>query len=144
MARLLLRRTLSGFVPDDEASAELARKFAVNETYKAEVTKPRNLKMHRRYWALVTMVFHNCDQFKSVEQCHQYLKLRAGHSTTVVSKTTGEVYLVPDSIAFDKLDDTGFQEFWNKIVGVICEEIIPGLSADDLQLELEKLCGLAA
>lgn len=144
MARLLLRRTLSGFIPDDEASAELVRKFKVGETYKAEVTKPRNLKMHKRYWVLVTTVFQNCDQFASIDQCHQYLKLRAGHCTQVVSKATGEVFLVPDSIAFDKMDDAAFMEFWQKITQVVCTEIIPGLNADDLAHELEKLLGLAA
>lgn len=144
MARLYLQKTLNGFTAGDEATSEAMRKYKVGETYRAEVSKPRNLTMHRRYWALVTLCYQNSDQFKSAEQCHEYLKIRAGHCEPIASKTTGEVFLVPKSIAFSEMDDVGFAEFWNKVVQVICEEIIPGLDSDALELEIQRCAGLAA
>ena len=41
MARMYLRKTLSGFVPADEMSVETAKRFKVGETYKADIVKPR-------------------------------------------------------------------------------------------------------
>ena len=37
MARLYLKRTLSGFAPADEPSADIARKFKVGEIYRADI-----------------------------------------------------------------------------------------------------------
>jgi hypothetical protein len=144
MARLLLKRTLNGFVPADEASAEAARRFEIGQTYKGDVVKPRNLKTHRRYWALVDLIYQNSDQFKSKDQVHQYLKIRAGHSTTIISKSTGELFHVADSISFDTLDDIQFYEVYKRMLDVVVQDILPGVQVDAVQYEIEKLCGVAA
>jgi hypothetical protein len=144
MARLYLKRTLNGFAASDEASAEAMRKYKVGDTFRADVVKPRDLTNHRRYWALVTICFQNSDQFASAEQCHQYLKLRAGHCTPIASKLTGEVFYVPESISFSEMDEIGFQTFWQQVVNVVLTEVIPGIDQNSLIHEIEKICGVAA
>jgi len=143
VAEVFLRRTLSGFSPADEASAELCRSFKINETYRADIVRPRNGPWHRRYWKLVSVVYENCEQFASAELLHGYLKLRCGVSTPVASLATGEVFMVPGSIAFHRMTQEQFEAFWTKVVEVVTTEIIPGLNAKDLSQEIEKLCGLA-
>jgi hypothetical protein len=144
MAKLLLKRTLSGWTEADDESKALARKFVVGQTYRANISKPRELVSLRRYWGLVTLILDNSPQFTSKEQIHNYLKIRAGHCTPIVSKSTGEIFLVPNSIDFDSLDETQFQAVWNKVVDVVCEEILPGVSQDEINLEIQKCCGIAA
>ncbi len=144
MARLHLTRTLTGFAAADEPTAEAMRKYKVGDTYRAEVVKPRNIAMHRRYWALVTLCYQNSEQFSSTEQLHEYLKIRAGHCSQIVSKTTGEIFLVPKSIAFSEMDEVEFLEFWKRITDVICSEIIPGLDNEALELEIQRCAGMAA
>lgn len=142
MARLYLKKTLTGFAPADEQSAELARKYNLGETYRADVCRPRETTSLRRYWALINLVLMNSDEFKTKEQLHAYLKIRAGHATPIVSKKTGEIFLVPNSIDFDTLDEAQFLDVWSKIIDVVCAEILPGVQASEMQYEIEKICGL--
>lgn len=144
MAKLYLKRSLSGFIPADEASSELMRKYKVGEAYRAEMVRPRDGVAHRRYWALINIVLQNTEQFKSAELLHQYLKIRAGHCTPVVNKSTGEVYLIPASISYSTLDEVEFQKVWRAVVDVVCEEIIPGITEAEIEYEIQKVCGLAA
>ena len=144
MSELFLKRTLHGFTAADESSLDAMRKFKMGETYRANVVKPRNLKAHRKYWALVNLVYQNAEGYASAELVHAHLKLLAGRCSPVVSKATGETFLVPESISFSAMDEAEFQEFWARCIKAVCEHIIPGIEVDAVQYEIEKLCGVAA
>lgn len=144
MSELFLKRTLHGFTAADEGSQDAMRKFKMGETYRANVVKPRNLRNHRRYWALVNLVYQNTEGYASAELVHAHLKLLAGRCSPVVSKATGETFLVPESISFSAMDEAEFQEFWARCIKAVCEHIIPGIEVDAVQYEIEKLCGVAA
>ena len=144
MADLYLKRTLTGFAAADEATADAIKSYKLGDTYRATVVKPRNLKNHRRWWALCSLIYQNSDQFKSAEQVHDYLKILAGHCSQLVSKSTGEVYLVADSISFGALDEAQFQDVFGRAIKAVTEHILPGIEIDAVQYEIEKLCGLAA
>jgi hypothetical protein len=137
-------RTLNGLTPADDAGKEVLKRWPVGQALKVDVRKPRAHRSLRRYWGLVNLVFENSDQFKSTEQVHQYLKIRAGHCTHIVNKATGETFLIADSINYDNLDEDEFQKVWNSVVNVVCEEILPGITQPEIEHELQKCMGLAA
>lgn len=143
MARLLLRKTLVGWVNADDASAELAKRFIFQEVYRAEIVKPRSLKSLGRYWVLVQMILDNSDMFSSKRQLHDYLKIRAGHCTHIVALSTGETYAVADSIDFDTIDEGEFQEVWRRITDVVIADILPGITLPEIEYEIQKITGLA-
>jgi hypothetical protein len=140
VAELLLVRTFGGFQASDK---EALKKFELGKQYKAKITRPRSLKALARYWVLVQMILDNTDQFRSKEQLHSYLKIRAGHCTPIVAKSTGEVFLIADSIDFDTLDESEWHEVWKRIVDVVCADILPGIGALELEFEIQKLLGIA-
>lgn len=144
MADLFLKRTLHGFAAADEATQDAMRSYKIGDTYRASVVKPRNLKAHRRYWALVNMVYQNTEGYASAELVHAHLKLLAGRCSPVVSKTTGETFLVPESISFSAMDEAEFQDFWARCIKAVCEHIIPGIKVDAVQYEIERVLGVAA
>jgi len=144
MARIYLQKTLHSLIPADDDAREALKRWKLGDTLACDVVKPREHKSLRRYWAMVNLVLQNTDQFKSKEQLHAYLKIRAGHCTPIASNTTGEVFYVPDSIDYATLDENQFMQVWVKIVNVICEEILPGLDSEAMELEIQRVCGLAA
>lgn len=144
MAELFLRRTLGGFAAADEATQDAMRSYRINEVYRANVVKPRDLKNHRRYWALVNLVYQNTEGYKSPDQLHQHLKILAGHCSPVVSKATGETFLIADSISFGSMDEPEFQAFWSRCITAVSEHILPGIEVDAVAYEVEKLIGVAA
>jgi hypothetical protein len=142
VAEIALTRTLSGLAPADDHAREVLRRWQLGETLKADVRKPRAHRSLRRYWALVNLVYQNSEQFKSPEAVHAYLKIRAGHCTPIVSKSTGEVFLVPDSISYDRLDETEFRAVWERVVQVVADEIL-GTGVPEIEAEIMRIVGLA-
>lgn len=137
-------RTLSGWEPHDDEAVRVSRRWQVGEVCRADFTKPREHKSIKRYWALVKLVYSNSEQFKSMDQVHQYLKIRCGHATQIVSKSTGEIFEVADSIDYDTIDDEAqFQEIWRRVVDVVCKDILPNVTENMIEYEILKCCGLA-
>lgn len=143
MAEIFLRRTLSGFEAHDDAARERMRKWPVGTVVKANARVPRDLRSLKRYWALVGLVQENSDMFPSRDALHAFLKIRAGHCTSIVIKGTGEVVLVPNSIDFDTLGEDEFMEVWRRVCDVVCSEILPGITQDEINLEVQRLVGIA-
>lgn len=144
MARLQLKRTLNGFSPADDMSVETARRFKVGEIFKAEVVKPRSRKTLGRYWVLCQMILDNSDTFRSKEQVSDYLKIRTGHSTSIVSKSTGEIFHVANSIDFDSMCEAEFAELWQRVCDVVVQDILPGITQHEIEYEIGKIIGIAA
>lgn len=144
MAKLLLKRTLGGFQPADEMSLETAKRFKVGETYRGEIVKPRSRKTLGRYWVLCQMILDNTEMFRSKEQVSDYLKIRTGHSISIVAKKTGEIFHIANSIDFDTLDEAEFAELWQRVCDVVIEDILPGITQAEIEYEMQKLVGLAA
>lgn len=129
MATLWLRRVGNALHPDgDESIAEFS-KLPLNRSLRCEVKQPRNAAFHRLYWALCARIANGIGQ--EAENISDVLKIATGHYTLIRSKRHGEIRL-PKSIAFAKMDDHAFHEFFERCVKVIYEEwqIDPASVAD--------------
>lgn len=140
---ITLTRTLSGLAPGDDAAKDYLRKWPAGEARRANVRRPRALKSLRRYWALVNLVFMNSEQFKSTDAVHAFLKIKAGHCTPIVAKSSGEVFLIPDSISFDTLDEQAFNEVWRRVVQVVSEDIL-GTGVPEIEAEIQRVVGFSS
>jgi hypothetical protein len=141
---MLLRKTLGGFAPADDMSVETAKRFKVGETFRGEIVKPRSRKTLGRYWVLCQMILDNTELFRSKEQVSDYLKIRTGHSTTIVAKSTGEMFHLANSIDFDHLDEAEFADLWQRVCDVVVEDILPGITQSEIEYEMQKIVGIAA
>ena len=48
----------------------------------------------------------------------------------------GNVAYIPKSIAFASMDQTAFNDFWDKAVTFIVTKVIPGMNRDALETEI--------
>ncbi len=121
-----------------DAGAEAAmQKFKQGSLVMVEVKQPRNLQMHRLYWALIQKVADNIEGDFSAETVSDVIKIRIGHVDTV--KTAGGIVQTPKSISFAALDQTEFRDFWDRAVAFICTEVIPGMASADLEREIYSM-----
>lgn len=109
MARMFLKRTLSGFVAADEASMELCRKFKQGEVYRADVVKPRSYQHHKLCLALLNLTYDNLPEkyvrsYASFDQFRYAVAEEAGHCESYVS-LQGEIKTMPKSISYDAIPD---------------------------------------
>lgn len=142
--KVSLVRTLSGWSPADDEALRVSRRWGAGEAVVVDLKKSRLHKSLRRYWKLVQLVLDNSEQFKTKEQVHEFLKRRSGHVITIVSKSTGEVFELADSIDYDSIEDEAeFQEIWRRVVDVVCTDILPGVTEAEIEHEILKCVGLA-
>ena len=78
--KIVLVKTLSGnIIPAYDQDKERLKKFKVGEPFMAEVTKPRNLKFHKKAFALFNMVFQNQEVYTNLDDLRYDLTIEAGY-----------------------------------------------------------------
>jgi hypothetical protein len=135
MARLYLKKTLTGFIPADEESRALGSKFKRDVVYRADVVKPRNYQHHKLCFALLTVTFQNQDQYDSFENFRKAVAMEAGHCEEFHT-LDGEVLKTPKSLSFDSLDEVEFSQVMAEMMTVCCK--ILKVSAPVLEAEVSK------
>jgi len=137
MAKGVFIKTIQGLAPHNQAARDILAKYRIDDLVTAEVVKPRNLGNHRLYWALCQKVAENMDGDYDAEVISDVLKIRTGH-VTVVKTAKGECF-IPKSISFSALDQIAFAAFFDKVVRVVCTDVLPGVNSDDLRAEIELM-----
>lgn len=122
---ILAKCTLSGLVPLYGSDFEEKKKLKLGETYKVKVTKPRNSKFHRKFFALLNMAFQNQDHYDNFEKFRFVMTMKAG-LFEVIETDKGQVFM-PKSISFASMDDVEFEKLYKSMVN----EVINLLKIDE-------------
>ena len=138
MTQILLRAHLGKLVPVDDQALTYIRKLKDTETVRADVRRVRNPKQHRLWWALVTLIHGQQDEWPTIESLSKAILCAAGHGKVIKSKS-GIQTLEAKSIAFGNLDQDQFDAILEKSIRVICERILPGVKSDDLRAEVLEM-----
>lgn len=137
MADVFLRRTLTGMVPSDGPSEEIWRKYKVGETYRAEITKPRNYKHHCLFMALLDLTFQSQDKYTVPRMFRRAVALEAGHVEQLIT-LDGEVRLIPLAYSYDEIpDEDNFTEAFGHAMAV-CAKMLHDMKRDDLATEVAR------
>lgn len=131
MKAFLLGRN-GGLWPTDRVSADVVAKQSGKDGM-WERKEARNVKHHQKYWCLVNLCAEHCDY--TPEQISDIFKLRAG-ITTQSWLRDGTIVQHPGSIAFAKMDQAAFEEFYERVLDVVAKDIIPNVNRADLEREL--------
>ena len=131
MARILVAKTLKGMQPVDETGEEALRRFGLGETFSCEVKKPRNIQFHRKFFAMLNIIYKQQDYYKSTDHLLAACKLSIGHFEVI--RTKKDEYRLPMSISFAAMDDLQFANFYDRACKWVCEEVIPGLQRQGLE-----------
>lgn len=136
MARMYLKKTLSGFVPADEPSLEVARKFKLNDIYRADVVKPRSYQHHKLIMALLNLTYANQEMYSDFEQFRKAVAVAAGHVEELLT-VDGEIIKLPRSINYDTLDEVEFTAVAGAMMTVCCR-LLKGIGAHELEAEVSR------
>lgn len=118
MEVLLVKQLNGSLLPAYDSDKEKLKRFKAGEPFKADVIKPRNLKFHRKTFALFNMLFQNQEVYHNLEHLRHDLTVEAGYYDEVVN-FQGEVTKRAKSISFAAMDDLQFGEYYNNILDTI-------------------------
>jgi len=135
MTKILMVKKLSALYPVDEAGEAVIRKFGLGEIVSVDVTRPRNVAFHRKFFMLLQIILQNQEHYKSIDDLLEVCKLATGHCHTIQTKALGDVKIT-DSISFAKMDNNSFNSFYERAIQWVIMEVIPGLDRHDLDEEV--------
>jgi len=118
MELYLIKQLNNTFKLANDSDFEKSKKLKANEMFKCVVTKPRNLKFHKKFFSLINMVFHNQDIFQDIDQLRKELTKAAGYYVQYVNHRGVMVYEAK-SISFAKMDNTEFEELYSKFIDTV-------------------------
>ncbi len=105
-----------------------------NRDVLVKITSHRNMKLFRLLWVLASKVADACDHLHDREDAMDELKIRVRYVKYITNPLTGEVRIVPKSLS--KLDGPGLSRLADRMIYVICRDIVPGLSEASLRAEI--------
>lgn len=131
-------KSLGTLRPADEKAAELLRGMPMGEVVRVKITRPRNVAHHRKFFALLNLVYQNQERYESLEHLLVALKISVGHFETVVMPS-GQIIYTPKSIAFHNMDQGQFEQFYNLCIEKIVKHFLPNATSKALRDEVLEL-----
>lgn len=143
MTKFLAAKHLNSLRPVDEGGEDALRKIGHGEMVMIEVKRHRNIKHHRMFWALMTLVWEQMDteRYPTVEDLVAAVKISAGLRTRI-ELPNGEVGFIPGSIAFHKMSQDDFSAFYERVCDLLAKHFLPGVTSAQLREEVEIMIGL--
>ena len=125
--KLNLVNTPRGFlVPETDADYDAKAKLKIGETYSAEIRLVRNPEFHRLYFQMLRTAWDFLPDAIRTERFHgsqeafrKCMEITAGYYEEFYSPRFNDWVQGPKSIAFEKLDETGFRELYNGVRAVL-------------------------
>lgn len=130
--KIIARRTLQGFSPIYDHDKDAIKKIKIGKDVEIDIKQPRNLKFHKKMFALLNVGFENQEKYETLEIFRYIMTLKAGHFVEVA--TDKGVVFMPKSMKFSKMDDLVFSDLYSKILDVILKEI--GCTSEEIELEI--------
>lgn len=148
----LIKTPTGALVPADSQSAEYLGKQKVGQGFKASVTRARNIKFHRKFFALLNYAFDKWDPeekfykgkpvSKNFNQFRSDITILAGYYETAV-RMDGSVRVTPKSIAFHRMSEDEFQELYSAVIDVLLQHIFIDQTRDDVDNVVNNILAYA-
>ena len=120
-------------MPEFSTDYDKVGKLRPDTTYKVTITKPRNIGRHRMFFALISMVFENQEQYNNTDDLRHEITIAAGYFR-VVKDLAGIDRKRPKSISFASMDDLEFSAYYKSVWDVVARWL--DLTDEQIQQEL--------
>jgi hypothetical protein len=135
---LLLVKEGSKLGAADSLSAEALDSIKKGEFVTTSIRRPRNLRHHKKLFALLNAVFPHQNQYATTQDLLSALKIAIGYFEQ--GKTVdGLPFVIPKSISFASLDQNGFEAVYERTVDVILTRILPNVNRDELTDQVNEI-----
>ncbi len=130
--RLLCENRIQGLVPLYPSDFDDKRKLRLGETYQVEVTNPRNVGFHKKFFAMLNVGHENTSLDMPFDTYRKYMIVKAGFFTAY--QTPKGVYYDPNSISFASMSQDEFEEVYSRVLDKVIEDV--GLEREDVERQL--------
>ena len=97
---------------------EKAKKLKAGVQFECDIKKKRNYEFHKKYFALINLVFDNQERYDNIDILRKMLTIESGFYTTYLDLHGNELKEA-DSINFGKMDEFTFNELYSRTLDTI-------------------------
>ena len=94
------------------------KRIKVGDFLECEIKKPRNYMFHKKFFALMNLLYQNQEIYINIDDLREDLTIEAGYYKNRVN-FNGELVKRAVSISFAKMDEHEFSEYYSKVLDVI-------------------------
>jgi len=117
------KNTEKGLIPLYPEDLDEKKKLKLGEMVKCERWKERNIKFHKKFFALLKIGLENTKTFTEPIPFNAYRAwavMKAGYHE--LYKTNRGLMVLPKSISFKSMDEDEFQELYSAVLDVIIRD----------------------
>jgi hypothetical protein len=141
MADLIMVKRLGALRPADDASEEFLNGLPPGELIKVKISRSRNLQQHRKFYALLQIVFQNQSIYPTIDALLAVIKITLGHCD-IVKLPDGQMAPVVKSISFASMPQDDFNRFYSQTVDLVLQHFLAGIERTELEREIYQLVGI--
>jgi hypothetical protein len=125
-----------GFFPSNPVSEDDIAPFTLGGETIHVIREDRKIEALKFLWGLVHKTADNSDRWLDKDEAMKDLKMRARFAKFVRNRK-GEMELRPKSLT--RIDNEALRLLTEKIMDIICAEVLPGMKKNDLRKEIEEM-----
>ena len=131
-----LVRTSLGLQAYSDEDYENLQKIKVGSVVKAKIVQPRNIKFHRKFFALINAAWDSLTEqqrinLRSKETFREQLLIVSGFSEPLYDLNGQKFLEKAKSISFAKMDEPAFDKVYSKVLDTILTILVAdGVSED--------------
>jgi len=118
MELLLVKQFDNSFKVAYDSDHEKLKKIKAGKTVKCKITMPRNVMFHRKFFALINMVYQNQERYSNTDDLRNDLTIASGYYTQRTN-LQGDVITEAKSISFASMDQHAFDDYYSKVLDCI-------------------------
>ncbi len=135
---LFLMNTAQGLKPLYDEDYDEKRRLRIGQVYKAKVSVPRNLDLHRKYFSMITCAWDLLTEkarafFGTKESFRKTVQVAAGYCDRVFHLHLRDWVEVPRSIAFDKMKGDEFENLYRDVREIIMTVFLKHITIEQFE-----------
>jgi len=130
--KLICRNTISGLVPLYPSDYDEKRKLKLGEDYVCDITNPRNVGFHRKFFSMLNVGHENTSLDMPFDTYRKYMIVKAGFFKAY--QTPKGVFYDPDSISFASMSQDEFEDVYSRVLDKIIDDI--GATKEEIEKQL--------
>lgn len=152
MTDIIMVKGYGTLIPTDKAGFEVLEKYHLGQEVKCKLTNPRNLGLHRKFFALLDVAFEAWEApeleykgqpvQKNLERFRKDIIILCGHYTASVN-FKGEVRLDAKSMSFANMGQDEFERLYSDAITVILQKVLTRYTREDLEQQVNLILGFA-
>lgn len=141
--KIVCRKVGRSLVPVDDEGFDALAKIKDGRDVTVEFKMARNPRHHRLMFQVFRFVQMHCEMMSgcSIERIKTAIKIATGYVETFVDCQTGKACYVPRSMAFEAMDQTEFNQFFDAAINEIVNRwMAPGSTSEEVHREIILMC----